>query len=360
MKLLLDIEQSLKKCPPTKSPFLKKIPERILKDIEHVARKRIKPNDVIYRIDDQTRELKVVQSNVAPLKTSFEVSGFIHDEYPPVVIEDSDKEGRYLGIIGHTRDQAFKELNVEFMMYDVYKFKSPLAKRYFNNCSNRVEAPKVPHTKNDITFQVLQAIENKELSNLEDDIMEFIDVVASDKSKSERKAIYKNVRERKSQYTNLATYHCGQGLNSTTEAAKKYNLPYKGKEGLATSGKLGYIPPYANPITNFAASKKLIKEHGYQDIYFTFYIPEPQPQPALTKERQNIEKAFDDAVRVEAEWIQIVMEQLGQKINIDDIQKVLPWKKDNWLPQDLTPQSSDGGKPKENGIVDVYGNAVTR
>ena len=121
MKLMLDIKQSLENCPPSKNPALKKIPERFLKDIVHVGRIRANPKNVIYRIDDQTRELKVVQSNVAPLKTSFEVGGFVHTEYPPVIMEDPDKTGHYLGIIGHTRDQVFKELNLDFMIYDVYK-----------------------------------------------------------------------------------------------------------------------------------------------------------------------------------------------------------------------------------------------
>lgn len=358
MKLFLDIKTSLDNCPPSKNPALNKIPERFLKDIVHVGRKRINPINVTYRVDEQTRELKVVQSNVAPLKTSFEVGGFVHTEYPPVVIEDPDKEGHYLGIIGHTRDQVFKELHVEYMIYDVYKFNSPLAKRYFNNNSNRVETPRTSHTKNDIIFQVLQAIDAGELPNTEDDILEFIEVVASDKSKKERTAILKGVRERKSQYTNLATYHCGEGPNSTTEAAKKYNLPYKGMAGHASTGKIGYIPPYANPITNFAASKKLLKKHGYQDVYFTFYIPEPQPQPALSKARLEREAIFDECVRDEAEWIQMVVKQLGYDIQVDKIEKVLPWKKNNWLNQDLTPDSSKGGKPKEEGVVNINGKQV--
>ena len=355
---MLDIKQSLENCPPSKNPALKKIPDRFLKDIVHVGRIRVNPKNVIYRIDDQTRELKVVQSKVAPLKTSFEVGGFVHTEYPPVIMEDPDKTGHYLGIIGHTRDQVFKELNIDFMIYDVYKFNSPLAKRYFNNCSNRDETPRTSHTKNDIIFQVLQAIDAGELPNKEVDILEFIECVASDKSKNERKAILKGVRERKSQYTNLATYHCGEGLNSTTEAAKKLNLPYKGMANHAYTGKIGYIPPYANPITNFAASKKLLKKHGYQDVYFTFYIPEPQPQPALSKCRLEREKMFDECVRDEAEWIQMVMNQLGYTVDVTKIEKILPWKKNNWLNQDLTPDPTKGGKPKEEGLVDFNGNKV--
>jgi hypothetical protein len=358
MKIDLNIENSLKNCPPSKNPAFKKIPDRFLKDIIHVGRIRINTKNVTYKVDDQTRELKVVQENVAPIKISFELNQFIHTEYPPVVVEDPDKPGHYFGIIGHTRDQAIKELGIEFMMYDVYKFNSPLAKRLFNNNSNKVDTPKVPHTKNDIIFQTLQAIDSEELPNTEDSIIEFIDIVASDKSKKERNSIFKGVRERKSEYANLATYHCGKGLNSTTEAAKKFNIPYKGMAGHPTTGKIGYIPPYSNPITNFDASKKLLKIHGYQPVYFTFYIPEPQPEPALTNQRCNWEDEFDEAIKDEAEWIQLVMTQLGHTVDLKQIINVLPWMKNNWLPCNLDPVAEKGGRPKEETIVDKYGRPV--
>lgn len=358
MKIDLNIETSLKNCPPSKSPALKNIPDNELKNIIHIGRKRIDVNNITYRVEDQTRELKVVQENVAPIKISFELNGFIHTEYPPVVVEDTDKPGHYFGIIGHTRDQAIKQLGIEFMMYDVYKFNSPLSRRYFNNISNQEHTPKNPHTKTDIIFQTLQAIDLEELPNTEDKIKEFIDVVASDKSKKERKSIYKGVRERKSEYANLATYHCGNGLNSTVEAAKKFNIPYKGMAGHPTTGKIGYIPPYADPITNFSSSKKLLKTHGWQPVYFTFYIPKPQPEPALTKQRCSWEDEFDSAVKDEAEWIQMVMNQLGHDVDLKKIINVLPWMKNNWLPCNLDPVAEKGGKPKEETIVNKYGNPV--
>jgi len=358
MKIELNVETSLKLCPPSKNPALKNIPEKYLKDIIHLGRKIINTKNVTYRVENQTRELKVVQENVAPIKNSFELNGFIHSEYPPSVEDDTNKPNYFDGFIGYTRDQAIKEMNIQHMIYDVYKFNSPLAKRYFNNNSNRVDNPKKPHTKNDIIFQTLQALDSNELINTEDNILEFIDVVASDKSKKERKAIFKGVRERKSEYANLATYHCGEGLNSTSEAAKKFNIPYKGTAGHATTGKIGYIPPYANPITNFSASKKLLKTHGYQSVYFTFYIPVPKPEPALTKQRSDWESKFDTAVKDEAEWIQLVMKQLKYDVDLNEIIGALPWRKNNWLPCNLDPVAEKGGKPKEETIVDKFGKPV--
>jgi hypothetical protein len=295
------------------------------------------------------------------MKITFELNGYIHTEYPPIVVENpihTRIELEYDGLIGHTRDQTLRELSVTHMIYDVYKFDSPLAKRLFNGAGNQVKTPKTQHTKNDIVMQTLKAIDASEIGNDDDEIIWFIDVVASDKSKKERKSIFDSVRGHKSQYSNLLTYHCGEGLNSTSEAAKKFNIPYKGDANHAKTNKLGYIPPYANPITSFAGAKKLIKKYGFQDIEFHFFIPKPKQAPALYEQREEHEMEFDSAVVDEAWWLQMMMEQFGTKKSLEEIIKKLPYKKKGWLPCYLNADPSKGGNPNEETIVDKNGNPV--
>lgn len=358
MKLALSVEQSLKNCPPSKNPALKNIPEELRSGCRFIERRLINTNNVTYRIEDQTRILKVKQDGVAPIKGSFYVNGFIHTEYPPVVVVDPDNENRYFGMIGHTRDQAFKEMNVQVMIYDVYEFSSPLAKRYFNNCSNQVSTPRSPHTKEDIVFQTLEAINNSEIGNGDDEVKKFIDGIAGDKTDVEKKKIFSDIRKRKSKYSNIATYHCGKGLNSTVEFAKKNLIPYSGDDAYAETGKLGYIPSYPDPIKNFMQSKTLLDKHGFQDIYYTLFVPKPAPQPALNKQRAAGEKKFNDLVRSEAVFIQTIMEKLGYQVDVESIADVLPWKILGWLPQDLSPDVTKGGNPKETTVVDKNGNPV--
>ena len=359
MKLHLDVESSLKLCPPSKNPYLLALPKEIQKQCHFVERKIIGLEWVTYYIEDQSRTLKVVQANASVMKITFELNGFIHTEYPPIVVQNSiQSKEEYDGLIGHTRDQSLRELCVTHMIYDVYKFDSPLAKRLFNGTGNQLKTPKTQHTKNDIVMQTLKAIDASEINNDDDEIVWFIDVVAADKSKKERKAIFDLIRGHKSQYSNLLTYHCGEGLNSTSEAAKKFNIPYKGDANHAKTNKLGYIPPYANPITSFAGAKKLIKKYGFQDVEFHFFLPKPKQAPALYEQRDEHEMEFDSAIVDEAWWLQTMMEQFGTKKSLEEIIKKLPYKKKGWLPCYLNPDPSKGGNPNEETIVDKNGNPV--
>jgi hypothetical protein len=43
---------------------------------------------------------------------------------------------------------------------------------------------------------------------------------------------------------------------------------------------------------------------------------------------------------------------------LEDIIKNYPVKFIGFLPQDISPNPFDGGKPREEGIVDVYGTTV--
>ena len=177
MKTHLDVELSKKLCPPSKNPYLLALPENLQKQCHWIER-AIKPlNKVVYEIDEQTRTLKVVQASASTLKVSWQLYGFIHTEYPPVLEELDTKYLMHDGIIGHTRNQVFRELGYTHMMYDVYKFDTPLAKRLFNGVANQITNPKTAHTKSDIMMQTLKAIDAGEITNDDDSINFFIDIL---------------------------------------------------------------------------------------------------------------------------------------------------------------------------------------
>lgn len=345
MKLKFDLNLSKKLCDPKQRPNLPK-------GAHFVDRKILPRNQVVYLLENQNRVLNVVQDDVSDIKTSFMINGWIHTEYPPIIVEDPDRPKMYLGIVGFNRDAAAESIGSDEMIYDIYRFDTPLAKRLCKNKSNYNRTPSSPNTKDDLIFQTLQAIEYKEIANTDDEIKWFIDEVAGDKSTAERKNIFKKVRENKSSFSNIMTYHSGKGVNSTIEAAKKLNIACKGDENFGATGKLGYIPPYPNPTTNFRDAKKLIKKYGYQDIDFHFYIPDASGQlPALNQQRAVWTETFNKSVLEEAEWIQTVMEKLGHKVDIEEIVKVLPYKSRGFLPQYKNPDPKRGGLPTETDVV---------
>jgi len=358
-KLFLDVELSLKLCPPSKNPQYTSLPSNIQKQVHWKGRKLINLNKVNYDIDKQPRVLKVVQDSASEIKISFQVNGFIHSEYPPVVVIDEKIEGNYKGLIGHTRNQALRSLGYTTMMYDLYDFDSPLAEALFNGVSNQVVNPKTAHSKVDVIMQVCRAIDDGLIDNTESSINNFINIVAADKSISQRKTIYKGVRDRKAQHAHLDTYHCGKGVASTEEAAKRFNIPYKGDSNYTSINKLGYIPPDPEPITSFNASKQLLKKYGYDKfIYFHGYIPDPMPIPELYNQRTRWEDSFNTYVEEQAEFIRNIVKKLGVDVSKSDICEVLPWKFVGFLPQDISPDSNKGGLPRETSIVDKNGNPI--
>jgi hypothetical protein len=356
MKPVFNKLESLKLCPPND----REIHKKIRKECHFVDRRIIDVDKVEYRTIDQVRVLKVVQNNAACIKISMQTHGYLHSEYPPVIIENPDKPGYYIGIVGHTRNQVIRELGYDYMIYDVYKFDTPKARTAFSGGSNKIYNPRTGNTKDDILYMVLKSIDSGEISNEDSDIIDFISIVADDKSLKEREKIYDAIRARKSKYATLATYHTGEGLNSTTEAAQKYGIPYKGSVGFKTTGRYGYISEKAYPKTSFTNAKQILAKDGWQTIEFYFYIPKPNSE-TLNTQRRDMLNAFNAALAKEAQWIQIfLLEKFNKKISIDEIIDLMPYEYMGFLPQNLEPDPKKGGRPTENTIVDWDGTPMNK
>jgi hypothetical protein len=356
MSLIFNLEQSLELCPPEK----RVIHEDFKDEIEFVGRIILDNSKVSFRLQDQTRSLGVVPSDVSDIKVSLKTHGYLHTEYPPIIFPDTDKPGYYDGLSGFNRNAACEELGEKEFIYDVYKFKTPLAKFILSKTSNHIFNPKSPNTKEDLILQTLKAIEEGLIENDDNRLKYLIDIIAADKSVKERENILKGVRTFKTKFSHLRTYHCSRkgGQRSTKEAALKFNLGWEGDKNLANSGKLGYIPPYGNPVTAFEASEKLLKKYGFRDIEFTFFIPEPLPEPQLTIQRQEKLNQFNNAKLKKAEFYQVLLSEFGVIKSIDEIMEKLPYKANGFLPQHENPDPSKGGRPTEDTIVDVNGNPL--
>jgi hypothetical protein len=354
MKLNFDIKKSLEECPPEKRYMRKEIRD----DVEFVARVELPLDKVSYRRKDQVRIKEVDMDAVGFLKESLFTHGFIHTEYPPVIIEDSDKPGYYDGESGFNRNAACIALGQDTFLFDVYRFKSPYALWVYKSISNHTFTPQKGNTKEDLAQQIVMAIDQNLFVDTDVEIKRQIDIIAADKSEKERKNIFKLVRSFKGEYSHLKTYHAGTGIRSTTEAAKKFNLAHEGEKNLAATGKFGYIPPQASPVTAFAGSRKLIAKYGYRPIEFTLFIPSPLPEPQLTKQREERLELFNKQKDIEAKYLKVMMEQFGLDVSLQDILSKLPQYTNGFLPQHENPDPKKGGRPTEETIVDVNGRPV--
>jgi hypothetical protein len=346
-KAYFNVEESLKLSPPQKSPGVKFI-KRIV----------VKRDKITYPDAEQTRVHAVKQPNVIDIRNSFEVNGWIHTERPPFGYVDPDNSDRFIGISGFNRNAAASQLGWDTIIFDVYEFESPLAKRIAKTKANQHRKPFSPNTKSDLVKQVIDAIKAKEINPDEKSIKDLIEEIAEDKILKERKKIFDSVIKQKGGSDTIRTYHTSKGDYSTEEAALKLQLPYSGDEHFKTFGKLGYIHSMKTPKTTLYDAKSLSNSYGGAKVSFIAFIEDPKEQPKIYEQRKNHKEAFDQFLRKDAEFVLNIVKSYGINTTVDDILKKYPIVFQGFLPQVITPDVTKGGKPKEETLVDELGREV--
>ena len=221
-----DVQKSLNLRPPRK----------FTAGGEHKKRIVVNRSKITFPLEENSRELTVVQEGVASIRDSFLVNGWLHDAYPPIVFEDPNKKDSFIGISGFHRNAAMDQLGWDTMMVDVFEFPSPLAITVAKAEANHHKKPFTPLTKRDIEKQVLRALKNNEIPNTEDDIKSLVEILAAIKTIKERKSIFEAVIKRKGGNGIVRTYHTGDGESSTEEIAEELKLPFSGSKHFQLSG----------------------------------------------------------------------------------------------------------------------------
>ena len=129
-----DIDVSLDKCPAGEN-----LPKNYKDDFEFVGRKIVDISSV--SIDMQVRKELVKNDNVEILANSFDCSGYLHDEYPPIVIETAVQvsgkpQFSYELWIGNNRFAAVQSIDWKKMVVDIYRCKNRKALLSFACTSN--------------------------------------------------------------------------------------------------------------------------------------------------------------------------------------------------------------------------------
>ena len=94
MKIMFNVEESLKQCPPK------------YVEVNHERRVVLRRDKVTYRSKEQSRVLTIVPKDVLQIRDSFEALGWLHDQPVPTIKRDPDNKDRYIGISGFNRDEA--------------------------------------------------------------------------------------------------------------------------------------------------------------------------------------------------------------------------------------------------------------
>ena len=345
MKNIFDVEQSKKLCAPNYPRGVKFI-KRIVLDRSLVT----------YRDTDNVRVLKQKTDEIRPLMDSFTVNGYLHTQNPPTIKIDPDNSSRFIGLSGFHRDLASSLLGWKTMIYDVLEFENPKAEQLHKTQTNHHKCPALSMTEADVIKQLKEAVNNKIVANDDSELIIFLDELAADKTEKTRAKIFKKFRKHVGTSTTLMTYHSSGGASSTEEFAVKYSLPLNGDKRKVQTGKLGYANDTPTPKTSLVSAKKLSAEYGGEPVYFYTWIPDPKEAPALYRQREDCKKRFDDFMMEEYNFIQKLVEKCGMKLEIEDIKNQHPFKFGGFYAQDITPCSEKHGRPKEEGVVDIFGN----
>lgn len=354
IKVHFDIELSKKLCPP-KDPT-DRFGKKIGKFIKRIV---IKRSLVSYDKNANPRVHNIKPENVIKIRDSFEVNGFILTESPPGIEVDPNDSSRYVGLSGFNREEAAGALGWDVMLYDVFEFDSPKARRIYRSSSNQHRTPHTDMTKLDIVKEVNLAIRSKEIENNETSIRDFVEELAADKTEQVRNTIFKTVIKANGSSDNIRLYHdSGNGENSLAKLAEELNLPFKGDKHYAQTKKLGYLISSATQKTTLYDAKKYSQQYNWQNVEFRAHIEEAKETPAIYKQREEWQQKYKNFLRVDAEFVQEVMKRCGFKCDIDTILAKYPFEFKGFAPQVITPDPTKDGKPIEETIVDYSGKPV--
>ena len=351
MKTILDVQKSLEMCPPSypKGVHFKK----------RIVTKRGKKGNVDYKMTLNPRQHHVHLSKVSEIRDSLLVNGYIYNCAPPTVKVDPDNKERFIGLSGYHRDAAAEAVDWDTMIYDVLEFDSPLDERKHKTVSNHHRTPFSTNTILDIVKQIKEAVEQNEIPNKDDEIKDLISILAADKTKAIQTQIFKKFRSHLPQSSTIRNYHTDGGSLSTEEFAKMYKLPYGGDASFDTTKRLGYMTGIKTPKTTLFDAKKLSAEYKGKDVEIYAWIQDnPKAAPAIYNQREKWLNTFNEFILEDCKSIQFIASLSGYDLDLNKLLKNHPVKFKGFMAQDISPDSFNGGNPKEDGVVDIYGNKV--
>ena len=325
--IMFDVERSLKESPPN-------YPDGV------TFKKRIVVNRKNLIRQYQPRNLTLQITNVAPIRTSYEVNGILYDQ---------PKDSKKLNLLaGYTRDAAEEELSWDATMVDVLEFDTPRDRRAFMYTTNIVKNPRTGNTNADLAKGVVDALNEGSVENDDVDILAFLDVIAADKSEKQKAAILKLARKLKSPYANMVPYD-GPRANAKL---KELGYQYGGQSNKDVEG-IAYARPTGYSKGVFWDSLEIAKRYGgtkFAPVTIYGYIENPKPSE-LEADRKSW---LEDFKRMEEKMIDVIA--FGMDMNIGEVRMKLqsPFVFGGFLPQDITKNSS-GDRIAEIGLVDEFG-----
>ena len=344
------VQDSLETCPPIEyegGTFL--------------GRYLIPDTFVRYNPEDQPRDKSNDPDHVNNLTNSFEVDGYQIDAHPPFASLDTESvdPNHLRGQSGFNRKEARGKFGQEIAIYDVYQWESPYWEVVARNTSNHHRNPQLSQKKTDYLKEVVNAVNSNIIPKTEQDINDFVDKIATDKTSKIRLWIKKNAYNNCEVYPNFRTYSStGKGKNTLTGFMESQGYPKQGIEGRVDKDiqEQGCITYCSGEGDNLRAWARGIQHGTTKDVPVWVFGYAPNRVPDLKKFRENWIEDFNNMKQT---FITFASNIAGDGETIPDLEEEdFPVRFAGFLPQYVKPSAEDQGKPTEHTLVDIDGNKI--
>lgn len=314
---------------------------------------------VRYNSEEQPRDKNNDKDHVNNLVNGFTVQGYRMTENPPIVCFDECdvNTDKLRGQSGFNRKEARERIGQEMYIFDVYEWESSYWEAVARNQSNHHNNPQLVQTKNDYLKEVVNAVKKNLITN--DQIDDFVDRIAADKTDNIRRWIKKNAHGNCQTYPTFRTYRstgtdAGSLAHFATETVK---LPQPGinNRNLQEIVKQGYVYYNAGQGDNMQSWARGI-QYGIKygvPVWVFGYAPERVSD--LLKFRKDFVKDFLDMKDMYVKFASLVGNG-GETITVDE--NDWPIKLAGFYPQYIQPNPENEGKPTEHTYVDVNGQPI--
>ena len=373
---------SLEECPPGKN-----LPYKYRKDFKFIGRKVVNLEAVTRNKDTQVRVSTVNTENVVHLANSFKTDNYLHEKYPPIVIQKNivagNKTIKQLNLwIGNNRFNAAEAIGWKKMMVDVYECTNLKALLTASCTTNHHKGVFKLMSKDDYIKVCKMASFGTEKSPrvlgngsmpTKDEIRSYTDeIVGNMLPKSYKNYIVDTVWGQRDIDNTVESYQpyslSTKGANSVEELARgnnqyapKVKIPFKGNKHFDIKDneieQSGYTIP--DKGTGFRDNIPLAIRESVshdRDVLFYIYIVEKASKPftdSMIDEARVVARAkFDTNLNYYLNFASEVSGVKKKDLNLDRFKFV------GFLPQKIYTSPGKNGELKESTIVDVKGNPV--
>ena len=360
-----------------KNPFnitkemAEQMPEpRKLKGGRHVGRFMAPCSMVIYNMSEQPRDKLVDTDHIQRLKLVYETYGFDPKRHPPVVTRSNNSTNDYIlqGQGGWHTQEVYSHFGQEFAIYDVYEYDTPFDARCAKSETNPPAGTdiRLPMTIQDYIKEICTAVAAGEIpcdiESIRKAIHRFVPKIKDDYGNDTDKValtpatiakIEKGVFSDVQVIANFRTYNIkarSDSKNSIPYFCQEQGVPLAGTKNAIEQGCITYFVSNTNNNSTWARAWENWYKYDIPILLFAYLETRNGDKPIL----EYRQKLLNEFIRKKHVWIKSSLKFAG----VNNTEEKFPIKFCGFLPQNIMPDTNNGGLATETTLVDVEGNAI--